>query len=164
MYPNKQERKSGKVKKKKKNDQVSPEVKEKTKTKERMKFVWTHLDIREEHLQHIGAWVAGVEEHELGFLQMIGGETLLDLKRPTVKDFIKLEGRWRAYETKRLSRYDHLEDVLYNFPFNTRLLEGAPEDKAPRQNHLLVISIVRIRCDSVTVNKMLASIAADAFT
>lgn len=29
---------------------------------------------------------------------------------------------------------------------------------------LLAISIIRIRCESVTVNKTLASIAADAFT
>lgn len=48
--------------------------------------VWTYLDIREEHLEHIRARVAGVEKHELGFLQVIGRETLLDLKMPAVKD------------------------------------------------------------------------------
>lgn len=48
--------------------------------------VWTYLDIREEHLEHIRARVAGVEKHELGFLQMIGRETLLDLKMSAVKD------------------------------------------------------------------------------
>lgn len=45
----------------------------------------TYLDIREEHLEHIRAWVAGVEEHELGLLQMIGRKTLLDLKAAGVK-------------------------------------------------------------------------------
>lgn len=52
---------------------------------------------------------------------------------------------------------------------NTALLwEGGggrgAEDSAPKQNHLLAISIVRIRCESVTVNKTLASTTADAFT
>lgn len=47
---------------------------------------WTHLDVREEHLEHVGAWVAGVEKHELGLLQMIGGETFLDLNIAAVKD------------------------------------------------------------------------------
>lgn len=41
---------------------------------------------------------------------------------------------------------------------------GGAEDSAPKQNHLLAISIVRIRCESVTVNKTLASTTADAFT
>lgn len=46
------------------------------------------------------------------------------------------------------------------------LLEGREgvEDSAPKQNHLLAITIVRIRCESVTVNKTLASTTADAFT
>ncbi len=51
-----------------------------------MKHVWAYLDIRKEHLEHIRAWVAGVEKHELGLLQMIGRETLLDLKIAAVKD------------------------------------------------------------------------------
>lgn len=38
------------------------------------------------------------------------------------------------------------------------------EDSAPKKNHLLAISIVRIRCESVTVNKKLASTTALAFT
>lgn len=38
-----------------------------------------YLDVREEGFQHIGAGVAGVEEHELGLLQMAGGEALLDV-------------------------------------------------------------------------------------
>lgn len=38
------------------------------------------------------------------------------------------------------------------------------EDGARKQDHLLAISIVRIRCESVTVNKTLASTTADAFT
>lgn len=33
-----------------------------------------------------------------------------------------------------------------------------------RSTILLAISIIRIRCESVTVNKTLASVAADAFT
>lgn len=39
---------------------------------EEMKML-SHLDIREEHLQHIRAWIAGVEKHELSLLQMIWG-------------------------------------------------------------------------------------------
>lgn len=38
-----------------------------------------HLDVREEGFQHVGAGVAGVEEHQLGLLQMARGETLLDV-------------------------------------------------------------------------------------
>lgn len=45
-----------------------------------------YLHIREKHLEHIRAWVPGVEKHELGFLQMIGRETLLNLKIAAVKD------------------------------------------------------------------------------
>ena len=41
---------------------------------------------------------------------------------------------------------------------------GGAEESALKQNHLLAISIVRIRCESVTVNKTLASTTADAFT
>lgn len=53
---------------------------------EEEEHVWTYLDIREEHLEHVGARVAGVEKHELGLLQMIRGETLLDLKVAAIKD------------------------------------------------------------------------------
>lgn len=57
-------------------------------------YVWTHLDIREEHLEHIRTRVAGVEKHELGLLQMIGGETLLDLQTAAIKDINDcLEGK-----------------------------------------------------------------------
>lgn len=45
-----------------------------------------YLYIREKHLEHIRAWVSGVEKHELGFLQMVGRETLLNLKIAAVKD------------------------------------------------------------------------------
>lgn len=38
-----------------------------------------YLDIREEGFQHVGAGVAGVEEHELRLLQMTRGEALLDV-------------------------------------------------------------------------------------
>lgn len=38
-----------------------------------------YLDIGEEGFQHVGARVAGVEEHELCLLQMVGGEALLDV-------------------------------------------------------------------------------------
>lgn len=56
--------------------------------------VGTHLDIREEHLEHVRAWVAGVEKHELGLLQMIGRETLLDLQTAAIKDINnRLEGK-----------------------------------------------------------------------
>lgn len=48
-----------------------------------------YLDIREEGFQHVGAGVAGVEEHELRLLQVTRGEALLDVhvnvkeKKPT---------------------------------------------------------------------------------
>lgn len=51
--------------------------------------VWPYLDIREEYLEHIGAWVAAVEKHELGLLQMIGRETLLDLEMAAIKEINK---------------------------------------------------------------------------
>lgn len=35
------------------------------------------LDVGEVCLECIGAWIAGVEEHELGFLQVAGGQALL---------------------------------------------------------------------------------------
>lgn len=40
---------------------------------------YIYLDIREEGFKHIGAGVAGVEEHQLRLLQMARGETLLDV-------------------------------------------------------------------------------------
>lgn len=51
-----------------------------------MSMFWTHLDIREKHLEHVRAWVAGIEKHELGLLQMIWGETFLDLKTAGIKE------------------------------------------------------------------------------
>lgn len=53
--------------------------------------VLTYLYIREVHLEHVGAWVPGVEKHELGFLQVVGREALLDLKMAAVKDFNRKE-------------------------------------------------------------------------
>ena len=44
-----------------------------------MENKYNYLDIREEGFQHIGAGVAGVEEHQLRLLQMARGETLLDV-------------------------------------------------------------------------------------
>lgn len=41
--------------------------------------VKSYLDVGEEHLEHVGGRVAGVEEHELGLLQVVGRQTLLDL-------------------------------------------------------------------------------------
>lgn len=41
--------------------------------------VRNYLHIREVGFQHIGAGVAGVEEHQLGLLQMARGETFLDV-------------------------------------------------------------------------------------
>lgn len=49
-------------------------------------FFLAYLYIREKHLEHIRAWVPGVEKHELGFLQVVGRETLLDLKIAAFKD------------------------------------------------------------------------------
>ncbi len=54
-----------------------------------------YLDIREEGFQHIGAGVAGVEEHELCFLQMARGETLLD-----VHIYVKAEKLTIKYNTQ----------------------------------------------------------------
>lgn len=47
--------------------------------KKKCRFLLSYLDVREEGFQHVGAGVAGVEEHELGLLQMARGETLLDV-------------------------------------------------------------------------------------
>lgn len=44
-----------------------------------------HLDIWEEGFQHVGAGVAGVEEHQLRLLQMARGETLLDVHILTLR-------------------------------------------------------------------------------
>lgn len=40
----------------------------------------SYLDVGEEHLEHVGGRVAGVEEHQLGLLQVVGGQALLNLK------------------------------------------------------------------------------------
>ena len=40
----------------------------------------THLDIGEVGFQHVGAGIAGVKEHQLGLLQMVGIQTLLDVQ------------------------------------------------------------------------------------
>lgn len=53
---------------------------------EEVEHLLAYLDIREEHLQHIRTRVAGVEKHKLGLLQMIGGETFLDLDIAAIKD------------------------------------------------------------------------------
>lgn len=46
-----------------------------------------HLDIGEVRLEGVGAWVAGVEEHELGFLQMTGRQSFLSVRMRPVKAF-----------------------------------------------------------------------------
>lgn len=48
----------------------------------------THLDIREVRLESVGAWVAGIEEHELGFLQMTGRQPFLGVRMRPVKAFL----------------------------------------------------------------------------
>lgn len=48
----------------------------------------THLDIGEVRLESVGAWVAGVEEHELGFLQMTGRQSFLGVRMRPVKAFL----------------------------------------------------------------------------
>lgn len=48
----------------------------------------THLHIRETHPERVRARVASEEEHELGFLQVARGQTLLevgDIKEGTAK-------------------------------------------------------------------------------
>ena len=45
-----------------------------------------HLDVGEENLEHVGTGVTGVEEHELGLLQVVGGKTLLNLIMSSVKE------------------------------------------------------------------------------
>ena len=42
--------------------------------------VMAHLHVVEKGLEHQGAGVARVEEHQLGLLQVIGREALLDLR------------------------------------------------------------------------------------
>lgn len=153
----------------------------------RKEHVWTHLDVREEHLEHIRAWVAGVEKHEFGLLQMIGRETLLDLKAAAIKDINNREGK-----NKRKGSRSKCSNWYYNmylpiigsrfskkklsfgwwvtkYPFRHECkvageegVGGSSEDSAPKQNHLLAISIIHIRCESVTVNKTLASSTADS--
>lgn len=39
----------------------------------------SYLDVREEHFEHVGGRVAGVEEHQLGLLQVVGRQALLNL-------------------------------------------------------------------------------------
>lgn len=46
----------------------------------------THLDIREVGLECVGAGIAGIEEHELGFLQMTGRQALLGVYMNPVKE------------------------------------------------------------------------------
>lgn len=55
----------------------------------------THLHVREVHLEHVGARVARVEKHELGLLEMVGGEALLDLNMAAVKGHERLLGEGR---------------------------------------------------------------------
>ena len=47
---------------------------------------YTHLDIRKVSLERVGAGIAGVEEHELGFLQMAGRQSLLGVYMRPVKE------------------------------------------------------------------------------
>lgn len=49
---------------------------------------YAYLDIREVRLESVGAGVAGVEEHELGFLQMTGRQSLLGVHMRPVKAFL----------------------------------------------------------------------------
>lgn len=63
-----------------------------------------YLYIREIHLEHIWAWVPGVEKHELGFLQMIGRETLLDLKIAAFKDINDME----------VDQGNECDDIIYS--------------------------------------------------
>lgn len=39
----------------------------------------SYLDVGEIHFEHVGGRVAGVEEHQLGFLQVVGRQALLNL-------------------------------------------------------------------------------------
>lgn len=63
-----------------------------------------YLYIREIHLEHIRTWVPGVEKHELGFLQMVGRETLLDLKTAAFKDI----------NDKKVDQGNECDDILYS--------------------------------------------------
>lgn len=69
-------------------------------------LILTYLYIREEHLEHIRAWVAGVEKHELGLLQMIRRETLLDLNIAAIKDISE------CWEGNNLSRIKQIRLVI----------------------------------------------------
>lgn len=59
----------------------------------------SYLHIREVGLEGVGAGVAGVEEHELGLLQVAGGQSLLGVRMRPVKAFlphwcVKVEHPW----------------------------------------------------------------------
>lgn len=45
----------------------------------------SYLDIGEEHFEHVGGRVAGVKEHQLGLLQVVGRQTLLNLMRRVLR-------------------------------------------------------------------------------
>lgn len=47
-----------------------------------------YLYIRKEHLEHVGGRIASVEEHQLGFLQMVWRQAFLNLKE-TLSRIIK---------------------------------------------------------------------------
>lgn len=63
-----------------------------------------YLYIREIHLEHVRAWVPRVEKHELGFLQMVGRETFLDLKIAAFKDI----------NDKEVDQGNDCDDVIYS--------------------------------------------------
>lgn len=73
---------------------------------EEISLILTYLYIREVHLEHIRAWVAGVEKHELGLLQMIRRETLLDLNIAAIKDIND------CWEGNNLSRIKQIRLVI----------------------------------------------------
>lgn len=55
----------------------------------------TYLDIREEVLEQVGARVACVEEHQLGFLQMVWGQTFLNVAPKPIALYASMAKNWR---------------------------------------------------------------------
>lgn len=47
----------------------------------------SYLDVGEEHFQHVGGRIAGVEEHQLRLLQVVGRQALLNLNTSTLRLF-----------------------------------------------------------------------------
>lgn len=138
----------------------------------------TYLHIGEVHLEHIRAWVAGVEKHELGLLQMIRRETLLDLNIAAIKDINDCwEGNnfsWIKQIRLVISQIQYVHANIWCQDWHHHLDDFPPKctvaRREGRRRHTkseticlqLASSVSGVR--GVMLNKTLASTAADAFT